>query len=224
LIIRDIYALSSNDETKFADWVTYRLDKETVTGDVETGRNWKVDPWLEENETLEPEDYTGAHDTLETDRGHQAPLASFKGTGIWTETNFLSNITPQKSELNQGPWRVLENKVRELVKKGHTVYVITGPYYDRDMPLLPNADEPHKLPSGYWKIVISPEDKNPETMKCASFLFNQDTPGNAKVTDYLCKIDDIEGKTHLDFFRELPDIIEEKIEGNLFQKWAQENF
>lgn len=25
LIIRDIYALSSNDSTKFADWVAYRL-------------------------------------------------------------------------------------------------------------------------------------------------------------------------------------------------------
>ena len=30
LIIRDIYALSSNDSTKFADWVAYRLDVETV--------------------------------------------------------------------------------------------------------------------------------------------------------------------------------------------------
>ena len=30
LIIRDIYALSSNDANKFADWVAYRLDPETV--------------------------------------------------------------------------------------------------------------------------------------------------------------------------------------------------
>jgi len=30
LIIRDIYALSSNDDTKLADWVAYRLDKETI--------------------------------------------------------------------------------------------------------------------------------------------------------------------------------------------------
>ncbi len=45
LIIRDIYALSSNDTTKFADWVAYRLDRETVEGDVETRRRWKADPW-----------------------------------------------------------------------------------------------------------------------------------------------------------------------------------
>jgi endonuclease G len=46
LIIRDIYALSSNDETKLADWVASRLDKETVTGEVDTPRIWNADPWL----------------------------------------------------------------------------------------------------------------------------------------------------------------------------------
>lgn len=99
LIIRDIYALSSNDSTKLADWVAYQLDAETVFGDANTSRNWKSDPWLDETETLEPEDYEQAHDVLGTDRGHQAPLASFKGTAKWRETNYLSNITPQKSDL-----------------------------------------------------------------------------------------------------------------------------
>lgn len=62
LIIRDGYALSSNDGTKFADWVAYRLDAATVTGDVETTRKWKADPWLAEDETLEPrpDDYRHA--------------------------------------------------------------------------------------------------------------------------------------------------------------------
>ncbi|UCD58389.1 MAG: DNA/RNA non-specific endonuclease [Candidatus Hydrogenedentota bacterium] len=80
LIIRDICALSSNNTTKFADRVVYRLDPETVQGDAVTKRVWKADPWLAEDETLEPEDYKGAHKALNTDRGHQALLASFKGT------------------------------------------------------------------------------------------------------------------------------------------------
>jgi len=100
LIIRDIYALSSNDETKFVDWVAYRLDKETVLGNAQTKRIWKKDPWLDDAETLEPPDYKSAHQILQTDRGHQAPLASFKGSKYWAETNYLSNITPQKSHLN----------------------------------------------------------------------------------------------------------------------------
>ena len=117
MIIRDNYALSSNDATKFADWVCYVLDNEIISGDVKTKRNWKADPWLADNETLEPDDYKDAHSILQVDRGHQAPLASFKGTKSWSETNYLSNITPQKSELNQGPWKQLEDKVRDLAKE-----------------------------------------------------------------------------------------------------------
>ena len=73
LIIRDIYAMSTNDETKFADWVAYRINLKTVSGDANTSRRWKADPWLDESETLEPPDYKKAPATLGIDRGHQAP-------------------------------------------------------------------------------------------------------------------------------------------------------
>jgi len=221
MIIRDIYALSSNDGTKLADWVAYRLDPATIMGDVSTSRIWKPDPWLEEGETLEPEDYKDAYEVLETDRGHQAPLASFKGTNTWEKTNYLSNITPQKSELNRGPWSILEQKVRNFVQAGNTLYVMTGPCYDKTMPSLPKADEPHTIPSGYWKIIVFPGGNN---ITCASFLFDQETTRNSEITDHLCTINDIELKTGLDFLRELPDIREEEIENKLFREWAEINF
>ena len=34
LIIRDAYALSSNDDTKFADWVAYKLTPEETFGTI----------------------------------------------------------------------------------------------------------------------------------------------------------------------------------------------
>ena len=137
LIIRDVYALNSNDSTKFADWVAYRLDKDIVEGSANTKRNWRADPWLDEEETLEPADYKEANATLKTDRGHQAPLASFKGTEHWHQTNYLSNITPQKENLNQGPWKDIEEKVRAFVKAGNIVHVYTGPLYKSEMPNCP---------------------------------------------------------------------------------------
>ncbi len=54
LIIRDSYALSSNDQTKFADWVAYRLSPREVAGTVDLDRDWRADPFLNEAETLEP--------------------------------------------------------------------------------------------------------------------------------------------------------------------------
>jgi len=192
LIIRDIYALSNNDDRKFADWVAYRLDPWTVSDRSDTTRNWRADPWLDSNETLEPSpdsgDYKGANAALSTDRGHQAPLASFKGSLSWRETNYLSNITPQKSALNQGPWKDLEDAVRELVQTWETVWVMTGPLYERDMPGLPNADEAHKVPSGYWKTVAIGDPTQPTTVKAVAFVMDQNTPRNADFTDHIEKI------------------------------------
>lgn len=61
LIIRRIYALSNNDETKFADWVAYKLTPIEVTGTLDLHRKWRADPMLAKNETLEPspDDYKG---------------------------------------------------------------------------------------------------------------------------------------------------------------------
>jgi endonuclease G, mitochondrial len=62
--------LSSNDDTKFADYVAYRLDRQTITGSGKQDRNWQSDPDINPDETLEPEDYTGAHTAIGVDRGH----------------------------------------------------------------------------------------------------------------------------------------------------------
>ncbi len=127
LIIREIYILSSNDRTKFADWVAYRVTKDTIGPS--PSRKWKSDPMLDTVETLEADDYDEANATIKTDPGHQVPLASFARTDHAQETNYLSNITPQKSALNQGPWKRLETALRDLAKQQdfEAVYVMSGP-------------------------------------------------------------------------------------------------
>jgi endonuclease G len=212
LIIRDIYALSNNDQTKFADWVAYRLDKKTVNGKRKTSRRWKPDPWLSPSETLEPEDYKGAYRALHTDRGHQAPLASFDGTPDWPQTNYLSNITPQKSALNRGLWVLLEKRVRKLVNKFGEVYVMTGPLYNSRMPSLPGADEPHKVPSGYWKIICIKPKHSLNSIITAAYIFPQNTPRRGSLSQYMVSIDEVERQSGLDFLWELPDEIEARIE------------
>ena len=113
VIKRSIYTLSNNGTTKFADWVAYRVTVDTI-GDVTRKRNFRRDRELSADETLETPDYKGASKAIGIDRGHQAPLASFSGTNDWGDTNILSNITPQKSDLNQGAWVKLETRVRLL--------------------------------------------------------------------------------------------------------------
>ena len=96
LIIRDCYALSNSDTTKFADWVCCYLTCHEVDGDLDLERVWRNDPWLDPSETLEAkptsqDDYRGQK---EYDWGHLAPLASFKGSRFASQVNYYSNIVP----------------------------------------------------------------------------------------------------------------------------------
>lgn len=211
LIIRDVYILSSNDQTKFADWAAYVVTADTL-GPTRK-RKWKADPALADSETLEPSDYKGAHDALHTDRGHQVPLAALAGTENWAETNYLSNITPQKSALNQGPWKNLEGAVRQLAVHSdvQAVAVMTGPLYERPMPPLPGADEPHRVPSGYWKIVSVVMGEN---IAVAGFILDQDTPRGANFCRFAVTVDEIERRSALNFFHELDPEMEKKVESD----------
>ncbi|MEP3115304.1 DNA/RNA non-specific endonuclease [Nisaea sp.] len=197
VLTRVSHTLSNNAVTKFADWVAY----EVTVADIGRSqrRVWRPDPLLPEDETLEPADFKGAHKALKTDRGHQAPLASFTGAPGWEATNYLSNITPQKSALNQGSWKKLEAAVRALANSGvGVVHVITGPLYEREMQPLPKADEPHRLPSGYWKIISLPLAG---VTAVAGFVFDQETPRKADFCDtaYAVSVSEIARRSGLAF-------------------------
>lgn len=153
IIERELYTLANNGRTKFADWVAYVVREDWIGPD--RPRNWDEDPDLDPDDTLEEDDYAGAAGPrYQYDMGHQAPLQSFGAADEWATTNYLSNLTPQNLNLNRGRWKMLEIAERDLAERLHRpVYVLTGPLYERTMPALPGADEPHRVPSGYWKVV-----------------------------------------------------------------------
>ncbi|EAR62038.1 putative DNA/RNA non-specific endonuclease [Oceanospirillum sp. MED92] len=182
-----VYALSNNGNTKFADWVAYEVDVSNFGNT--PGRKWAVEPLLGENKTLEAADYKSASSSvLEADRGHQAPLASFAGSRYWSELNYLSNITPQDKDLNQGPWKNLEEAVREAVSFRKSLFVITGPLYIAEMPSMPKADEEHKVPSSYFKVVYELSGK------AAAFIMDQSSKRNDKYCEKRVTLHDLQSK------------------------------
>lgn len=201
-ITRSIYVLSNNGHTKFADWVAYVVSKKTI-GKTQV-RVWRRDPDLPEDETLSPKDYDNVQRALHADRGHQAPLASLTSMPKWEEANFLSNITPQQSALNQGPWEKLESAERSLAKKAgiKTVYTLTGTLYETEMPKLPKAHLNHVVPSGYWKVVAI---ENEDGVQAAAFIMHQDAPRAGNFCNYGVTISAIEQRTKLRLFPELAD-------------------
>lgn len=215
LVVREIYTLSSNDRTKFADWVAYRVTSDTVG--TSEGRHWQADPWLAEDETLEPPDYDDAPTALRIDRGHQAPLAAFSGTVFAPDTNILSNITPQSSALNQAPWQYLEAQERRFVSRSvptdelKILYVLTGPLYERPMPAMPMPEgyERHRVPSGYWKVLATDDGR------MAAFIFDQDTPRNADYCDFRVALEELEIRADLALFPRLAERTFTPLDGDI---------
>jgi len=206
LVVREIYALSNNRSTKFADWVAYRVTRETIGTSASLTREWKNDDLLDQDHTLEGEkadkdkgedDYEGANKQIKTDRGHQAPLAAFAGTHFWRVTNILSNITPQKSSLNRGSWQELETAVRDSAYPLKELYVVTGPLFDQDenQMTLPMADEDHSVPTGYFKVIAHKKSK-----RYLAFIFDQDAKKSMDYCEGISSLAEVETQSGLKVF------------------------
>jgi endonuclease G len=194
-LYRQAYTLNNNGSTKFANWVAYKITKATPASG--RPRNWKADPDIPAGETLNPVDYNGASVALKIDRGHQANLASMGGVSDWQALNYLSNITPQKADLNQGAWARLEDHERNLSRAEgvDAVYVATGPLYERNIGSLPGTNKVHTIPSGYWKAIFV--GSTPVNGQYAAFIMEQSTPRAANFCDYQVTIAEIEERSGL---------------------------
>lgn len=209
-IERSIYTLSNNASTKFADWVAYNVTSLTIDGGTRS-RNFKSDPDIDSDDTLEAADYTGAHAAIGTDRGHQVPLASFSNATDWEDVNYLSNITPQSSNLNQGPWVDLEEAVREYVRTGQDVFVVTGPLYESFFATLPGANESHTIPSGYFKVVIT--DVN-GWVEASAFIMEQDAGRSDDYCETEVTTDEVESRSGLNIMPSLSSSKTSAVESN----------
>ncbi len=211
-VIRQIYALSANPDTKFADWVAYHITRETMGTSASLSRSWKPDGFLDKEERLEPKDYKGIGTELDSDRGHLAPLASFAGTVFWRDTNILSNIAPQRSDLNKGSWLDLEDAVRELTWAKRRVWVMAGPLYEKPMKQLGHVTggKDHTVPSAFWKVVAT------EDGKIAAFIFEQSLARSASHCAQISSLNAIETRSGLTLFpNSSPGWVKETLKGAL---------
>jgi endonuclease G len=217
VLVRRGYTLSHSPIDKISDWVAYHLTKQYAQGtEPRPGDEaFQPDPKLPEGQRAERADYRGSG----FDRGHQCPNADARGRGkkVVAESFLLSNMTPQEPKLNQVKWAELEDKIRGWAVEFGEVYVVTGPVF------LDEAGEgivKHRVigknrvavPTHYYKIVLRRSAAG--KLDALAFLI-----ANKKMTgtfeSHLTSIDEIERITGLDFFRELPDQVEDPLEADV---------
>jgi len=208
LLIHNIFIISFDIEKKLPLWTAYHLSPALVWGELKAKRKYIPDPLLSLDHSLKFKDYKGASRCdgkgAGYDKGHLAPLGSFKASPYIYQAQYLSNIVPQSRKLNQGPWRMLEERVRDFVKRGNIVRILAGPLYGQEgknkIPPCWKAAQGklQEIPHSYWKIVAFKYKSN---IKACSFLMPQKIKNQKDhPKKYLIKWDKIKQRTGLELF------------------------
>lgn len=148
------------------------------------------------------------------DRGHMAPAADMKWSAdAMADCHYLTNICPQNTKLNSGPWATVEKNCRDWAVKFDTIYIVAGPILT-DKLTRSIGKTPVPVPERFFKVIIAPS----ANLGIAFLMPNSYIQGGAQST--VTSIDNIEELTGYDFFAALPDDIEDNLESQSnLAKW-----
>ncbi len=139
------------------------------------------------------------------DRGHLAPnhaIGALCSDEAQIETFKMSNIMPQAPHLNQKWWERLERvEFSHFTKQFEQVWVIDGPIFSAHPVTLPNSSGKVQVPEQNYKIHLAQKEGKWHVL---AFLVDQGVQGNEPLSQYLSTVAEIEQKTGLSFFPQLP--------------------
>jgi len=205
------YSLSYSEPHEQAEWVAYELKKSHLSN-----TNFKR-PYFEiDNAVKTKAAHWRNYKKSGYDRGHLCPAGDRRYTKEAHDETFLtSNISPQEHNFNSGIWNTLEQKVRYWASKYDGVFVVTGGVLKGDMKTI--GDEKVSVPNQFYKVLI---DNNSGNTKVIAFLMPHEN-SNKPLYDFVVSVDAIENLTGIDFFSELDDTIENKLESSSSYKgWS----
>ncbi|WP_243652143.1 DNA/RNA non-specific endonuclease [Mariniflexile fucanivorans] len=205
------YSLSYSEPHEQAEWVAYELKKSHLTN-----TNFKR-PYFEIDNAVK----TGAaswrnYKNSGYDRGHLCPAGDRSYSQFaYDETFLTSNISPQEHAFNSGIWNTLEQKVRYWASKYDGVFVVTGGVLSGNMKTI--GTEKVAVPNQFYKVLI---DTNSGHVKMIAFLMPHEN-SNKPLYDFVVSVDSIEALTGIDFFPELEDALENKLEASSsYKDWS----
>lgn len=206
------YSLSYNEQMEQPEWVAYILKPSHIKY-IDRKRPFFIKDKSVKTKSADYRNYKKSG----YDKGHLCPAGDRRFSAeAFKETFLTSNISPQNHQFNAGIWNRLEQKTRYWAKKYGTLYVVTGGVLT-DNNLKRIGREKVAVPKRFYKILLH---KNGNKYKAIAFLI-QAKDSNKPLYSFVTSIDTIEKLTGIDFFYQLPDSIENKIEAqDNYQKWS----
>ena len=206
LLVRHLFAVSVNRQTRIADWVAYRVFRDTVGVASLLPREWHEDelsrfgltadavgksPQAISQPSLDNQQ-DQAYRLTEiqvnpADQGRLVPMSSFAATDYWADLNRLTVLSPLRSDMRLGPLARLDQAINALARSAGELGVFSGPVGG-------NAADSDGQPEAFFRIVALPDGR------AAAFLLLQGLPRHADYCAQLTSIAEVERLTGLDFF------------------------
>lgn len=219
------YCIEWDCTKKSQRWTAYQM----YAGNSVTNWNrndWKNTPWkgdpfqtdpdLPEGIRVELSQHTGDN----YDRGHICASADrLCSKDANEQTYYMSNMHPQLNGFNAGVWGNMENKVRawnSTTGFRDTLYVVKGGTIDRADQILETTPKGLLVPKYFFMAILCKNsDKSQWGYKALAFWVEHTNNNDTNLKKYVISIDELEEKTGIDFFCNLPDEIEQAVERNV---------
>ena len=127
------------------------------------------------------------------------------------ETFLMSNISPQLPVFNRGIWKSLEKQVRDWGEK-ERIYIVTGPVFKDNKGKIGRTGV--TVPGFFYKVVYAPGAR-----QMIAFVL-PNTQEKRQLRDYAVTVDSVERLTNIDFFPQLSDTLENRLEAAVnYDSW-----
>ena len=221
------YSLEWDNEKVANRWTCYTLHSGNMHNNVSRSNSFKEDQEVERCPTTK---YSSGYS-----RGHLCPSADrLCSREQNSQTFYMTNMQPQYQNHNGVLWGSMEDLAREFAEnhcdtRCDTLYVVKagtisdkvtidgrqvdGIYTDRTC-----SSGSYELPvPKYFYMAFLHYNKASDTYHAMAFwtLHQNAMDKNKNFGDYAISIDELEQRTEIDFFCNLPDAVEDKVEAEL---------
>ncbi|MBR3089567.1 MAG: DNA/RNA non-specific endonuclease [Prevotella sp.] len=208
------FSLEWSNADKANRWTCYEMYDNNWDGDAGRNNNFYVDTEIDEEYRTIKDNYTNSGFS----KGHLCPSADRQCSEEQNkQTFYLSNIQPQWQEHNGGLWNNLEELVRGWANNCDTLYVVKAATIRSDqiydLRCHGKVDANLLVPKYFYMAILS-YDKSTDKFKAIGLwtVHEKVSDKNKNYGDYAISIDELEERTGIDFFCNLPDDIEDEVE------------
>lgn len=200
------FTIAYSDTLRHPVWCAYKVPAEALFS-ISTRPNFKKDRDFKSCPAASSYARTGY------DRGHMVPnhaITTRYGLDAQKKTFLMTNIAPQTPELNRGVWREVEHRIADLfTARWGDAWVIVGAICDSQETL---SGTDINVPTAFYQIIAAESDGK---IRVLALLFGQEVPWGAWPRHYITSVDRIEEASGFDFFRDLEDSAEDKLESTV---------